>query len=1340
MKKYYFLITLLGLLFSIAASSQTIKILFDASKAETAGNADWVIDANSFNLGFGSGPAILNGGNEANPSQIPSPAQSGITGSTAETFWKGGISYWGIDCVNRNYIVETLPYNGQITYGNGGNAQDLSNYDVFIVCEPNILFTASEKTAILTFVQNGGGLFMVADHNSSDRNNDGFDSPHIWNDLMTNNSVQNNPFGISFNYVDFSQTTSNIPSLPTDSTLHGPFGDVTQAKWSAGTSMTINTSQNSSVKGVVYKTGSSFGSTNVMFAHARFGNGKVAAIGDSSPCDDGSGDTNDDLFDGYIADAGGNHRKLLMNATIWLATSNSSAPPTADFTASPLSVCIGQTTTFTDASSPGITSYSWNFGAGATPATANTVGPHSVSYSTSGTKTVSLTVTSAGGSNTKTRTNYITVPASCTSSDLGVLSLLNPAATTCPDDNKMLQVRIKNYGGTVVNFSTNSMDVVIQISNPSSIIQSFTKTINSGSLAAGATLDVTFDNTYDMSSAGTYVFNANTIISTDANSANNAMPPVNVTVSGGFETDYTVVSESIGTVGTTTAISTHEANNGFDNGDLTMSGTADVRTTQTSAGNYPGATGGANIFFNAIVGKNFIIEGINTSAYSNLQLSLGFYKSTNGTSVNDFSIQVSSDGINYTPLTIPALTSGASWNYITLSGPIPLTNNLRIQFLQNSATTQYRIDDLLLINSVTTPVITPSGPVSFCQGSSVVLNASVAVSYLWSTGATTQNITVTSTGSYSVTVTNALGCTGVSPSVDVDVSLAFNSSQNVTICEGSTFTLPDGTPVSAAGNYTSTLHSVSGCDSVIVTGLSVVLTGDNNLCTIDACNTTDGSVTHTTINVDDSNVCTTDACNTSTGIITHIPVNADDNNPCTNDNCDSTTGAITHSPVNIDDNNLCTTDACDSSTGSITHIPVNADDNNLCTTDGCDSSTGNISHTPVNTDDGNACTSDGCDSVTGVFHTQVCNTYHADIRNISFVDCRNLEFEVWIEWTAPNAQRFQFFQAGIDFNYAGLSNGGTLTGSFQPGSADASLPAVQQSPNWNINQTSRQIRMLAAIATPSTSAAPIPSSPGFRIGKFRITNTVNFAAGATPDFTWKYAVGTSTTTRTALSCYLNGSTTAVEITVQAFHAVTGNPSFNPDCNNATLNLRAFIEGYYTGGGLMQTLLYNLDPLHSADDCDTVLVELHDANPPFNLVTSSKTILKSNGNATLTFSSGFSNTLYYIVLRHRNCIETWSKTPVLLTSLTNYDFTTQASTAFGDNLKNTPDNMGWSIFSGDINQDGAIDGSDFLQLDPSVQAGDGGYMTGDLNGDGAVDGSDFLVLDPNIQEGIGASLP
>lgn len=315
---------LILILFQYHTSAQ-VKILFDATKAETAGSADWVIDADNNNLSWNPGP-IPGGGSESNAQRFPTPMQSGITASTTEDFWTGALSFWGIDCVNKGYEVETLPYTSSITYGNTNNPQDLKNYKVFIICEPNIKFTDAEKTAILSFVNNGGGLFMISDHDVSDRNNDGWDSPHIWNDLLQNNSTGNtNPFGIIFDYSNFSETSSKLAALPiTDSILHGPMGNVTKVKWSNGTAITTDPAANQSVKPVIYRTSvsSATGNINIMVADARYGRGKVVAIGDSSPCDDGTGDPNDILYTGYNGDVTPNHRNLLMNATIWLATTD----------------------------------------------------------------------------------------------------------------------------------------------------------------------------------------------------------------------------------------------------------------------------------------------------------------------------------------------------------------------------------------------------------------------------------------------------------------------------------------------------------------------------------------------------------------------------------------------------------------------------------------------------------------------------------------------------------------------------------------------------------------------------------------------------------------------------------------------------------------------------------------------------------------------------------------------------------------------------------------------------------------------------------------------------------
>src|SRR5204863_246945 len=69
-----------------------------------------------------------------------------------------------------------------------------------------------------------------------------------------------------------------------------------------------------------------------------------------------------------------------------------------------------------------------------------------------------------------------------------------------------------------------------------------------------------------------------------------------------------------------------------------------------------------------------------------------------------------------------------------------------------------------------TPAITPGGPITFCQGGSVQLTSSAASGYLWSNSATTQSITVSAGGSYTVTVSNASGCTATSASVSVTVN------------------------------------------------------------------------------------------------------------------------------------------------------------------------------------------------------------------------------------------------------------------------------------------------------------------------------------------------------------------------------------------------------------------------------------------------------------------------------------------------------------------------------------------------------------------------------------------
>ncbi len=82
-------------------------------------------------------------------------------------------------------------------------------------------------------------------------------------------------------------------------------------------------------------------------------------------------------------------------------------PPVAEFTASSTSILVGQSVTFTDQSSNGPTSWSWSFESG-TPSGSSSQNP-TITYNTAGTFDVSLTAANSAGSDTETKTNYISV-------------------------------------------------------------------------------------------------------------------------------------------------------------------------------------------------------------------------------------------------------------------------------------------------------------------------------------------------------------------------------------------------------------------------------------------------------------------------------------------------------------------------------------------------------------------------------------------------------------------------------------------------------------------------------------------------------------------------------------------------------------------------------------------------------------------------------------------------------------------------------------------------------------------------------------------------------------------
>lgn len=326
MARRIFPVSLLVLfLVSFPVLAQQKSVLFEAGHAQTAGNADWTLDEDSCGIA----------------QRYPTPDQAGITSSTAETFWSGGHSAMGVDLVKKGFHVESLPSGARITYNDTTNAQDLKNYNVFVIPEPNTRFTAAEITAIRSFVQNGGGLLMIADHAGADRNSDGWEPPAIFNDLMGSPSV----FGITYNTVKTDTAYGWFDDHPdanytTDTTspiiYTGAYGVPSSTKGLGlfgSTSMTIT----GNAKGHIWRSIATHDtSTGVTFATSTYGTGRVAAVGDSSITEDATNGCGHTTYLGYN-DPAWDNGLLIANAVNWLANGTTGGGGT-DTTAPTVSV------------------------------------------------------------------------------------------------------------------------------------------------------------------------------------------------------------------------------------------------------------------------------------------------------------------------------------------------------------------------------------------------------------------------------------------------------------------------------------------------------------------------------------------------------------------------------------------------------------------------------------------------------------------------------------------------------------------------------------------------------------------------------------------------------------------------------------------------------------------------------------------------------------------------------------------------------------------------------------------------------------------------------------------
>jgi hypothetical protein len=236
MKRLLMIITLCSIIINLCS----LTILFDRTKDELAGNADWTI---------GYSPQ-----------------------------WRGGYSEFG-------QALRDLGHSTQTLQGGSISSSDLQGVDVFVIPEPQEPFSSSERNAILSFVNNGGGLFLIANHVGSDRSNNGWDSPRVYNESLYIGSN----FGFEFYDV------GSLYVTPT-SRFENPRTQITQGLTSvgmyAGSAIEVTASN---VQTNVYLR--NFNESGMV--SLEHGSGRVVAWGDSSPWDDGTGNSGNNLHDGW---------------------------------------------------------------------------------------------------------------------------------------------------------------------------------------------------------------------------------------------------------------------------------------------------------------------------------------------------------------------------------------------------------------------------------------------------------------------------------------------------------------------------------------------------------------------------------------------------------------------------------------------------------------------------------------------------------------------------------------------------------------------------------------------------------------------------------------------------------------------------------------------------------------------------------------------------------------------------------------------------------------------------------------------------------------------------------
>ena len=197
----------------------------------------------------------------------------------------------------------------------------------------------------------------------------------------------------------------------------------------------------------------------------------------------------------------------------------------------------------------------------------------------------------------------------------------------------------------------------------------------------------------------------------------------------------------------------------------------------------------------------------------------------------------------------------------------------------------------------------------------------------------------------------------------------------------------------------------------------------------------------------------------------------------------------------------------------------------------------------------------------------------------------------------------------------------------------------------------------------------------------------------------------------------------------------------------TVNLHLYLEGLFNS--VTKQMNEAMDgntglPQWGYGIADRIQIDLFEENPPYAPigVSISGIDLATNGLASFQVSPTWSGN-YYIRVRNRNHLETWSAVAVPFnTTNVDYNFKTGLLQAYGSDpqvmVSSNPSIYAFHL--GDLDQGGWIDAIDFNMFEPDITAGSVGFYSSDFDGSGWVDAIDFNMFEPRLTVGNSTEYP